>query len=74
MSHERVMNELNRLNQLILECELRIEAQRQRIEWIRNGGGDVEESEQLLKNLISSSSALFRLRLTVQKELQSKED
>jgi hypothetical protein len=74
MTRERVLNELNRINQFILEGEMRIEAQRQRIDWIKDLGGDAGDSERLLHNLISSSSALARLRVTVLNELQSPED
>ncbi|MDR5879817.1 hypothetical protein [Caballeronia sp. LZ032] len=74
MARTRVLNELNRLNQFIVDCEVRIEAQRQRIDWIKQGGGNAEDSEKLLNNLISSSSALTRLRLTVVEELREREN
>ncbi|WP_309903895.1 hypothetical protein [Caballeronia sp. LZ035] len=74
MTRERVLNELSRLNQFILEGEMRIEEQRQRIACIKEGGGDVENSEKLLRNLIFSSSALTRLRITVLDELHSETD
>ncbi|MDR5815126.1 MULTISPECIES: hypothetical protein [unclassified Caballeronia] len=74
MARTRVLNELNRLNPFIVDCEVRIEAQRQRIDWIKQGGGNAEDSEKLLNNLISSSSALTRLRLTDVEELREREN
>jgi hypothetical protein len=71
MTRERVLDELKRLDQHILDCGLRIAEQRQRIDAIRESGRDAEDSETLLKNLVASLGALHQLRATVVSELQA---
>ncbi|CAL8480706.1 hypothetical protein [Caballeronia sp. S22] len=71
MLRYKVQAELERLDQFIVECALRITEQRLRLQWLRQSGHDTGDSETLLNNLISSLGALHRLRKTVMTELQT---
>ena len=71
MLRYRVMAELERLDQFIVDCGLRIAEQRLRLEWVKQSGRDAGDSETLLSNLVGSLGALHQLRKTVMSELQA---
>ncbi|SAK65973.1 hypothetical protein AWB76_03742 [Caballeronia temeraria] len=69
MSNWKALDELERLDTHIVFCGQRIAEQRLRVESIRHSGGDAEDSEMLLTNLLASFRALYQLRKTVAKEV-----
>jgi hypothetical protein len=69
MSINRVLDELERIDQHIITCEFRISEQTQRIDLLRLRGREFEDSETLLDNLLGSLNVLKSLRKVVLSEL-----
>ncbi|SAK99555.1 hypothetical protein AWB78_05799 [Caballeronia calidae] len=65
----KALDELDRLDQHIVDCGQRIAEQRKRLESLMHSGGDIEDSENLLKNLVGSLGALNQLRKMVLSEV-----
>ncbi|EKS70580.1 MULTISPECIES: hypothetical protein [Caballeronia] len=69
MANTKALEELARLDLHIENCGRRIVEQTERLESLRQCGWNTDDSESLLRNLITSLRALDQLRKTVVKEV-----